>query len=419
MKLKKIIIVILYLAVLTPILCLAIHSVFGIHINYAKIQVIYNLFLFILTIKYITKVQIQSGRILLFLIILLVFLNFFGASILSGSILKGAGVSIRLFSRYYFFIYFGIMCSLIFGTELRQFISWLSFSSLCISIVNLILFIDLITLRILFPFIRNYQIGFQTGNFAANLLNASNTGIDFRFYGYFFDTYTQYLFPLAGLVLLLYPLQKQQIDIYYFIKFIIFASSIILSTVKTAWVQLIIILLFYLLININRKTTYKILSYSLPLVLPLLIIFISINYESISSVFATLFTGRDFTFLIYGITNGIPLTIINNPFLSIFGGNIDYQFLNNFTYLDYMEVFFLRLVQYCGVGALFIYFTPLFSRYVWKKNQFSRFTLFLLFVVLLSGMHYEVMVTSANIFLSSFAFMMVFLCKKNYLLHKY
>ena len=408
MKLKKIIIVILYLAVLTPILCLAIHSVFGIHINYARIQTIYNLCLFILTIKYITKVQIQSGRVLLFLIILLVFLNFFGASILSGSILKGAGVSIRLFSRYYFFIYFGIMCALIFGTELRQLISWLSFSSLWISIVNIILFIDLITLRILFPLIRNYQIGFQTGNFAANLLNASNTGIDFRFYGYFFDTYTQYLFPLAGLVLLLYPIQKQKIDIYYFIKFIIFVSSIILSTVKTAWIQLAIIFFFYLLINFNKKTTYKILFYSLPL----LIIFIYANYEAISTVVAVLLTGRDFTFLIYGITNAIPLTIINNPFLSIFGGNIDYQFLNNFTYIVYMEVFFLRLVQYCGIGALFIYCTPFFSRYVWKENRLSRFTLFLLIVVLLSGMHYEVMVTSANIFLSSFAFMMFFSCKK-------
>ena len=167
------------------------------------------------------------------------------------------------------------------------------------------------------------------------------------------------------------------------------------------------------IINLDKKKTYRLLLYtSVPMAL-----FLSINYEIIFVVIKALLSGRDFNPMTYGIFEGIPAIIVNDPFLTIFGGNIDYQYSNasNYNYLEMMEVFFVRLIQYCGLGALIIYFAPFFSTRIWRKDVLSRFTLLLLFCVLLSGVHYEVMITAANLLLSSTAFTMFILCKDKYL----
>ena len=104
------------------------------------------------------------------------------------------------------------------------------------------------------------------------------------------------------------------INMKFLTKFILFITSIIISTVKTAWLQLVIILLFYIAFNLNKKKTYRLLLYtSVPLAL-----FLSINYEIIFVVINSLLTGRDFSPMTYGIFEGIPAIIVNDPFLTIF-----------------------------------------------------------------------------------------------------
>lgn len=371
-------------ALVLPILSYVLF-VEGINIKHHEINVYVY---FVICIVIIFKLHISNNfinlKILVFSIIVLFLISFLSTLLSSFgvvNIIDLTGLYIGLLSPIIIGIGFYLNDRYRYNFNIYQFIF---LSGILISTINIYLFIKLY----LGDYTNVYNYTVYLG-----LKSYFSAGESFfiRPAGYFFDYHSQYFIPLISIIII----NENKICLNKPVKYlcsVLFLLSIIISGIKTAYITLIILLLYYLF----RKNTNKFLYFFF--LTPFL--FLLNNYTN-NLFYDILFKiiNHDLE-IIFEHFISVPHKLFTNyPLIFLFGGHID------MAATIYSEVYLLTLIFYLGVFGLFSYFiVPAIAVF----NQKSTFAKAIIIIFILSLMHYYVYRIGINAHASALVYYLLF-----------
>ncbi len=252
----------------------------------------------------------------------------------------------------------------------------LLYSGVAIAVSNIIIFVLLYS--------ANYVLIFSYAEFLGFGDYFFDVGSFFiRPAGYFFDTHSQYYLPLFALIFLVF--RKVEIPGSRRTLFsILIIASILLSGIKTAYLSLGAVLLYWALLRFNKLSNYLYLF----IVVAIMIIVDSLTENLIGNLLYSIFT-HDIMIIIKHFFE-VPEKLIDlYPTVFFFGGQ------PLFSGYVYSEVYYVTIIYYIGfIGLLVLYLFPSFMLLLFSKDVFVKS---LVLVFLLSLTHYSVYNRSINI----------------------
>lgn len=342
------------------------------------------LFILILKLKKITTIS---------LLFLAAILGYFLLNSL-GFILQSKGLSdtLRSFTSYYFVFFLGyLLYKVYFKTgEINRLLRFFVKIGIFISIINIIHFISFFFLYnsnyFNYSYINRYLevLNPVFNEYIKISIQEDTVGFP-RHVGYFFDTHSQYFIPLLSIFVILVSEIKFKFKL---ITILLIVVSILLSGIKTAYLSLFIMFLFYWYRNFNySKFIYTFLYLTL---------FIVLFYNQIEIVINNLLFQNHSVYSEHLLNN--PMKFFNYSRIGFFlGGNPEaFDFI-------YTEVSFLKIWYSIGILGLIFYLLPVFL--LFNKNKTILVGSFLYLGLIISFIHYGVFNNGINNFASALSFL--------------
>lgn len=211
--------------------------------------------------------------------------------------------------------------------------------------------------------------------------------------GYFYDTHAQYYTPLATCIILFF---NKTIIHHSRVWLSIILFSIVVSSIKTAFLTIVILAAIWIWLNMDWKRIFK---YAIPIILGLSVIL----YKQISAMLM----GDNMTKILFQLITHIiivPYQLISTYIVGFFLGGV--SFLRDDP-AYYSEVFWVTVLFYIGVLGLIIYLKPIkLLRHM--KNGPWELGAYLYIMMALSLTHYGVYVVGFNNMVSALPFMFYF-----------
>jgi hypothetical protein len=257
------------------------------------------------------------------------------------------------------------------------------YSGLFIAVVNIIIFILLYSGR--YELIYGYTEVLGLGDYFLDL-----GSFFIRPAGYFFDTHSQYYMPLFSFVLLVFNkvvfLKKRKL-----LFIVIIIVSILMSGVKTAYLTLGALLLFWTMVKYNKPRNLLIV-----ITLLLLLLFIdSLMDNVVLNLINNIFT-HDLNIYMEHLYEVPKLIYDTSKMMFFFGGQ------PNMASYIYSELYYLTLIYYIGiVGVFSLYVLPIITVFIFSKQLFIK-SIVLIFA--LSLVHYSVFKIGVNMIATSYIY---------------
>jgi xanthosine utilization system XapX-like protein len=245
-----------------------------------------------------------------------------------------------------------------------------------------------------YTFITDYVIELNKYYFDYIILSAKYNDVGFiRHVGYFYDTHSQFYFPMAaGIILLL----NKNITRYRWIYFPLLFLSLIFSGIKTAYIIIVLLIIIYLLVNDSFLKTLKILF--LPLTAAIIVFRKKILH---------ILLGEQLIKIIIQLANHlilVPIAFFSSNIISFFiGGAPDFRNDTRF----YSEIFWVTVIFYIGIIGIYIYLKPI-KLIKFIKNPEIKIGSYLYLLFCLSMAHYGVYCIGINNLVSAIPFMYYF-----------
>lgn len=299
---------------------------------------------------------------------------------------------LRTISGYYIFVIMGMLMYVLYyrSNQLEIILRYIVKAGVFISTINLLQYIFITTDNYIHS---EWSIEFNNYQIMIDYLNELNKsffdyiliGLNYdniiRPIGFFYDTHSQYYFPLISSVILLYNKKLLKNSIIW-ICFMF--TTILLSSIKTAILTIFILFIIWLLLHVNLK---KLLKYIIPITLVVLYFF--------RGIILTILMGDNMIKILYQLFNHlifVPLNFISTNIIGFFiGGTSFLRDDPNF----YSEVFWVTVTFYIGIVGLLVYLRPLRLIRVIKNPKWSM-GVYIYFVFVLSLVHYGVYSVGVN-----------------------
>lgn len=396
---------------LLPIASYIIYTLLGIFINFNTLNFILYIIFIILLITSLKNIGIQAIKFLKIFSIILS-LNLLGHLINQG----GGGIIdfFKTISGYYIFIIIGILMYILYwrSNNLNRLLRIVIRMGIFISIVNLLHYIYISTDNYIHS---NWSIEFNNYQTMVDYLQLLNKsfydyiliGLNYdnllRPVGFFYDTHSQYYFPLASCIIILFN-RKFIKNPFFWICFML--STVLLSSIKTAIMTIIILLTIWILLNVNIK---KISKYVFPVILVVAIVFREIIF--------TILLGDNLVKISFQLFNHIifiPFKFIGYNIIGFFIGGA--SFLRDDPYF-YSEVFWITVTFYIGLIGLIMYLFPMRLLRSINNSQWSLGA-YLYLMFFLSLMHYGVYSVGVNNIVSALPIMYYLAYQNEKYIHK-
>ena len=257
------------------------------------------------------------------------------------------------------------------------------YSGLFIAVVNIIIFILLYSGR--YELIYGYTEVLGLGDYFLDL-----GSFFIRPAGYFFDTHSQYYMPLFSFVLLVFNkvvfLKKRKL-----LYIVIIIVSILMSGVKTAYLTLGALLLFWTMVKYNKPRNLLIV-----ITLLLLVLFIdSLMDNVVLNLINNIFT-HDINIYMEHLYEVPKLIYDTSKMMFFFGGQ------PNMANYIYSELYYVTLIYYIGiVGVFSLYVLPMITVFIFSKQLFIK-SIVLIFALSLA--HYSVFKIGVNMIATSYIY---------------
>ncbi len=382
---ERLIIVLLLL----PVISFLMYALTGLFFNFNTVNFIIYISLIVLlltSVKQFDKTLIQFFKF--FRLILLA--NLVGHICNQG--VDGVVDFLRTISGYYIFVIMGMLMYVLYyrSNQLEIILRYIVKAGVFISTINLLQYIFITTDNYIHS---EWSIEFNNYQIMIDYLNELNKsffdyiliGLNYdniiRPIGFFYDTHSQYYFPLISSVILLYNKKLLKNSIIW-ICFMF--TTILLSSIKTAILTIFILFIIWLLLHVNLK---KLLKYIIPITLVVLYFF--------RGIILTILMGDNMIKILYQLFNHlifVPLNFISTNIIGFFiGGTSFLRDDPNF----YSEVFWVTVTFYIGIVGLLVYLRPLRLIRVIKNPKWSM-GVYIYFVFVLSLVHYGVYSVGVN-----------------------
>lgn len=381
------------LMLLLPFFSFFVYLTTDIFFNFNNIYYVINIIVILVSCSYMGKLKEYEYN-LIFLFATIIFLNLIASIYTQGT--SGIVDVFRTISGYYMFFFWGWCFYKIYylNNNLNKLYRIIISCSCWISIVNLFLFIWLQcddfevsgwTIRFnSFQKVADY-ITLLNKNFIDYIIisyNYDDVGFT-RGVGYFFDTHSQYYLPLCSCIILLFDKSVVKNRV---VPFCICLASILCSGIKTAYLTILLIGLYYFL---SKGIIFKYLK---KIILVLILIAFAFN-----KYLVTIFLGGGMWKILLQLIQHIVylpmLYITSHPINFMFGGASNLRDNPIF----YSEVFWVTVTFYIGIAGLIIYLIPL---KLFKKKYRYNYTLiipkYIYIVFFLSLTHYSVYMIGVN-----------------------
>lgn len=387
----------IYCLAFLPIVSFITYALTGLFFNHSTVYfIIYISFIFLSVSLAKALSKPIKGLIRLFMTVLL--MNLLGHVVNQGA----AGVIdfFRTISGYYMFLFISFIIYQLYykrGDEKKVLLVLIKLGKL-ISVVNILHYIylasDNFNLDGWSITFNNYQLmadylTLLNKNFVDYIVIGLNYDNAIRPVGYFYDTHSQYFIPLCTCIILLFKkkmVRNQQLWL------VIMVVSIILSSIKTAYATIVIVLALLIL---KKWSLSKVLKYSIPGVAAFGLLF----KNKIMAVFA----GDNFMTILIQLSqhvSSLPFLLASTSPLSFLIGGA--TFLRE-EEMFYSEVFLVTLLFYIGIVGLFVFLRPLNMSFIRDKR--FEIGIYLYLALLLSLSHYGVYSVGVNNFASALPFM--------------
>jgi hypothetical protein len=265
----------------------------------------------------------------------------------------------------------------------KAFLDLLFYSGLFITVVNLLIFVLLLSSS--YELVANYMVVLGLDSYVFDL-----SSFFLRPSGYFFDLHSQYYLPVFSLVLLRF--KKIQLSsratIIYSILIIL---SLGVSGIKSAYLTLFVLLMYWFLVRLNN---YK--SYLYLILVTTILLVIDLATSNLASALLVRVWEHDILVLIEHFTE-VPIVLYENyPITFLLGGQ---PLLANFIY---SEVYYVQLIYYIGIiGLVVAYIIPIITLFFMSKDSYIK-SLTIIFA--LSLLHYSVFKIGVNMIGTAFLF---------------
>ena len=208
--------------------------------------------------------------------------------------------------------------------------------------------------------------------------------------GYFFDTHSQYYLPLISFVFLVFNkvvFSKSKKTLFMSILLV----AILTSGVKTAYLSLSALLLFWLMVKYNKPKNLVVFI----LFLSFVMLIDSFVDDFIFTLISNIFT-HDINIYFEHLFEVPKLVYNSSKTVFFFGGQ------PNMANYIYSELFYMTLIYYVGfVGVIILYVLPIISVFLFSNELFVK-SIVLIFA--LSLVHYSVFKIGVNMIATSYIY---------------
>lgn len=374
---------------------------FGVFFNFNNLNFIIYILLILLSISCTRTLKREHLKFFRLFVVILI-LNLCGHILYQGS--YGIIDFLRTVSGYYIFVFIGWILYKLF-IEKDEEIKVLKFvvkMGIFISIINFLHFIFISTDKYTLSD-GGWSITFNHYNIMIEYLRELNKafsdyiliGLNYdnalRPVGFFYDTHSQYYFPLATCVILFI---KKDICKHRNLWLTFIISTIILSSIKTAVLSILIVSFIWCCLNLNIIKLIK-------KAIPALLLFIILFKDKLFAIFG----GENISKILIQLINHfifVPFLYFSNYIVGFFIGGA--TFLRDETAF-YSEVFWVTVLFYIGIIGIIIYIKPIKLLKQIKDNEIGSY---IFIIMALSMTHYGVYVVGVNNVVTSIPFMYYF-----------